>query len=66
VSALLLLLTSLWLVVSFGGGLFQLYALGAPFAAAGALAMAIASLGPCRRATVARERLSQQGFNLGI
>jgi hypothetical protein len=66
VSGILMLLAFGWLVVSFGGGLFQMYAMISPFAAAAALAMSIASLGPCRRATAARERLAAQGMNLGI
>lgn len=66
VSALLMLVAFAWLVLSFGGGLFQMYAMIAPFAAAGALGLSVASLGSCRRATAARERLAAQGMNLGI
>ena len=66
VSGALMLVTAVWAVFSFANGLFQMYALIAPFAAAAALALSIVSIGPCRRASAARARLAQQGMNLGI
>jgi hypothetical protein len=55
-----------WLVLSVTHGLFSLYALASPFLSAAALVFALLSFGPCQRATAARQRLRDQGMNLGI
>ncbi|HEY8091377.1 MAG TPA: hypothetical protein VIF09_26115 [Polyangiaceae bacterium] len=60
------LLSAVWLVFSIGHGLLSLYALGAPVVSTAALVFAILALGPCQRASAARERLRAQGMNLGI
>jgi hypothetical protein len=65
-SCMLFIGTALWLVWSFGHGLFSLFAFGAPIAAVGAVILAALSIGPCQRATEARARLAAEGLNLGI
>jgi hypothetical protein len=65
-SGLMLLVSAVWLAVSFTHGLFSLFALGAPFLAIAAFVLGILALDPCRRATQARARLAAQGMNLGL
>ncbi len=62
----LFLLSALWMVVSFAHGLFSLFALGAPFVSLGGAVLAIVALGPCIRATRARERMAKAGMSLGL
>jgi hypothetical protein len=62
----LVLASSAWLILSFTHGLFSLFAMASPFVAAAAMVLTILALGPCQRASSARERLSAQGMNLGI
>jgi hypothetical protein len=64
--ALLTIASTVWLFFSFGNGLFSLFALGAPFVSVAAAVLALLAVGPCQRATAARERLRAQGMNLGI
>jgi hypothetical protein len=63
---LLVLASGAWLVLSFTHGLFSLFAMAAPFVATAALVLTFLALGPCQRASAARDRLSAQGMNLGI
>jgi hypothetical protein len=66
VSFLLLVLAGAWLVFSVAHGFFQLYAFGAPCVAIAAAVMALLALGPSQRASAARQRLKEQGMDLGI
>jgi hypothetical protein len=63
---LLFLVSAFWMVVSFAHGLFSLFALGAPFVALGSFVLVIIALGPCMRATRARERMAKAGMSLGL
>ena len=65
-SAVDLLASGLWLLVSVGHGLLSLYAMASPFVAIVAGIMAFLALGPCARASAARRRLREQGMDLGI
>jgi hypothetical protein len=62
----LFLLSVLWLVATFAGGLFSVLALGAPVASAAAFVMSLLALGPSRRAARARQRMRERGLNLGL
>jgi hypothetical protein len=65
-AGLMMLVSGVWLAVSFTHGLFSFFALGAPFLSAAAFVLSILALGPCQRATQARARLKAQGMNLGL
>lgn len=65
-SALDLLASGFWLLLSMGHGLLSLYALASPFVSIVAGIMAFVALGPCERASAARRRLREQGMDLGI
>jgi hypothetical protein len=65
-SAVDLLASGLWLLVSVGHGLLSLYALASPCVALAAGIMAFVAMGPCERASAARRRLRDQGMDLGI
>jgi hypothetical protein len=62
----LFVVSAIWMVVSFAHGLFSLFALGAPFVSLGGFVLAIVALGPCIRATRARERMARAGMSLGL
>lgn len=64
-SAVLFLAASVWLLVSFGGGLFSLFALGTPPLALAATIVAALSIGPVGRVAEARARLQAQGLDMG-
>jgi hypothetical protein len=64
--AILTIASSVWLLFSVRHGLFSLFALAAPFASVAAGVFAALAMGPCQRATEARDRLRAQGMNLGI
>jgi hypothetical protein len=55
-----------WLYVSVTHQLFSLYALAGPFVSLGAAGVALLAVGPCQRASAARERLKAAGMDLGI
>lgn len=65
-SAMCVLASGFWLLVSMGHGLLSLYALASPFVSIVAGIMAVVALGPCERASAARRRLREQGMDLGI
>lgn len=65
-SALDLLASGFWLLVSMGHGLLSLYALASPFVVIVAGIMAVVAMGPCERASAARRRLRDAGMDLGI
>jgi hypothetical protein len=65
-SAIDLLASGAWLIVSVGHGLLSLYALASPCVAIVAGIMAFVAMGPCERASAARRRLREQGMDLGI
>jgi hypothetical protein len=62
----LVMLAGAWLVISLSHGLFSLYALGGPCVSLAAAVVSLIALGPSQRASAARERLKQQGMDLGI
>ncbi len=65
-SAVDLLASGFWLLVSVGHGLLSLYALASPFVVVVAGIMAVVAMGPCERASAARRRLREAGMDLGI
>lgn len=65
-SAVDLLASGFWLLVSVGHGLLSLYALASPCVAIVAGIMAVVAMGPCERASAARRRLREAGMDLGI
>ena len=65
-TALLTLASAFWLVFGMGHGFFSLYALGAPFVSMAAFVLVLVGVGPCQRASAARDRLRAQGMDLGI
>jgi hypothetical protein len=66
IAAALAVSSSAWLAFSVSRGLLSLYATFAPFAAVGALVFAALSIGPCVRATAARDRLAARGMSFGL
>jgi len=65
-SGLLFVVSTAWLLFSFAGGLFSLFALLAPMMASVAIGLSAVSLDPCRRVSEARARLAAQGLELGM
>ena len=65
-SVLLFLGSTGWLLFSLSGRLISLFALLAPMMAFLAIILSTASIGPCRRGSLARARLAAQGLNLGM
>lgn len=65
-NTLLFFASGAWLVISFLGGLFSLFALVDPGLALIAGVVAIASIAPCQRVTAARKEGERAGFGLGI
>jgi len=65
-SGVLFLATTSWLLFSFLGGLFSVFALLAPVVALLGIALSAASLGPCQKVAAARARLAEQGLDLGL
>jgi len=55
-----------WVIYTFGLGVFSLLALGSCFFGLLCLGVLPLTLGPCRRATAARERLREEGLDLGL
>lgn len=58
--------TIAWGAISFTHHLYSLYAFVAPFFSLVAIVVAAISIGPCKKATEARERLTAQGLDLGL
>jgi hypothetical protein len=65
VSGLLTLVAGAWLLLSARSGLISLFGLFLPFLALLATGLSAASIGPCKRASVARARLRAQGLDIG-
>lgn len=65
-AVLLFLATSVWLLMSMGGGLLSLFALFAPALSIAAIVLSALSIGPSARVAEARARLASQGLDLGM
>lgn len=65
-SAIGFIATIVWGAISFTHHLYSLYAFVAPFFALVAVVVAAICIGPCKKATDARNRLTAQGLDLGL
>lgn len=65
-SAVLLLVTSAWLLFSVSGGLVSLFALSAPPISIAAVVLSAMSLAPATRVAEARARLAESGMDMGM
>ncbi len=65
-SAMGLVVSAGWLLLSLKGGLVSLFGLASPLLAAASLGLAIASLDACDRVNGARKSLAAKGLDLGV
>jgi hypothetical protein len=65
-AALLAVTSGAWFVFAIAHGLFTLFGMLEPGLAVLALALAVVAKGACERASAARKRLEQAGFQLGV
>jgi hypothetical protein len=66
VSGVAALLSLVWLVVTIASGIFGLFALAAPALALGGIVAGAVNMGPVRRVSDARARLSAGGLDFGL